>query len=229
MIFKKIWDDEDVKKIYEQKYSYQLPDNANYFLNHLERMGAIDYLPNDQDIILSRIKTSGIIETKVNVNGSYFIIVDVGGQRGERRKWALCFEDVTALLYCIALSEYNLKCAEDNKTNRMIESIQLFQDVNKIECFQDTPFIIFFNKSDILEQKIKENIHIRTLFPEYEGEENFKDYSDFIINLYVSNIDREKDFYMHVTNATDIDVMKVVWIAIYDIILRRAYKENGFL
>lgn len=29
---------------------------------------------------------------------------DVGGQRSERKKWIHCFEGVTAIIFCVALS-----------------------------------------------------------------------------------------------------------------------------
>ena len=40
-------------------------------------------------------------------------IVDVGGQRSERKKWIHCFEDVTAILFFVALSAYDLGLRED--------------------------------------------------------------------------------------------------------------------
>ena len=43
----------------------------------------------------------------------YFRIVDVGGQRSERKKWIHCFEDVTAILFFIALSAYDLDLREE--------------------------------------------------------------------------------------------------------------------
>ncbi len=33
---------------------------------------------------------------------------DVGGQRSERKKWIHCFEGVTAIIFCVALSGYDL-------------------------------------------------------------------------------------------------------------------------
>ncbi len=42
-------------------------------------------------------------------------MVDVGGQRSERKKWIHCFEGVTAIIFCVALSEYDLVLAEDIK------------------------------------------------------------------------------------------------------------------
>ena len=34
-------------------------------------------------------------------------MVDVGGQRSERRKWIHCFEGVTSVLFLVAISEYD--------------------------------------------------------------------------------------------------------------------------
>lgn len=34
-------------------------------------------------------------------------MVDVGGQRSERRKWIHCFENVTSIMFLVALSEYD--------------------------------------------------------------------------------------------------------------------------
>jgi len=40
---------------------------------------------------------------------------DVGGQRSERKKWIHCFEGVTAIIFIVALSEYDLSLAEDQE------------------------------------------------------------------------------------------------------------------
>ena len=43
---------------------------------------------------------------------------DVGGQRSERKKWIHCFESVTAIVFCVALSAYDLMLAEDEEMVR---------------------------------------------------------------------------------------------------------------
>lgn len=43
---------------------------------------------------------------------------DVGGQRSERKKWIHCFEGVTAIIFCVALSDYDLVLAEDEEMVR---------------------------------------------------------------------------------------------------------------
>lgn len=45
-----------------------------------------------------------------------FRLFDVGGQRSERKKWIHCFEDVTAIIFCVAMSEYDQVLQEDETT-----------------------------------------------------------------------------------------------------------------
>ena len=42
-------------------------------------------------------------------------LFDIGGQRSERKKWIHCFEGVTAIIFLVALSEYDLFLAEDQE------------------------------------------------------------------------------------------------------------------
>lgn len=46
-------------------------------------------------------------------------LFDVGGQRSERKKWIHCFEDVTAIIFCVAMSEYDQVLHEDETTVRI--------------------------------------------------------------------------------------------------------------
>ena len=52
-------------------------------------------------------------------------LFDVGGQRSERKKWIHCFEDVTAIIFCVAMSEYDQVLHEDETT--VSSSLKLHQ------------------------------------------------------------------------------------------------------
>jgi hypothetical protein len=65
------------------------------------------YCPTQDDVLRSRVQTTGIIETQFRFKGMIFNVIDVGGQRTERKKWINCFDNVTAVLYCAALSGYD--------------------------------------------------------------------------------------------------------------------------
>ena len=48
-----------------------------------------------------------------------FRVFDVGGQRSERKKWIHCFEDVTAIIFIVALSEYDQVGQAHGQTQRI--------------------------------------------------------------------------------------------------------------
>ncbi|CAK5032266.1 unnamed protein product [Meloidogyne enterolobii] len=86
------------------------------FLNALDRITAHTYVPTTQDILMLRITTTGIIEVKFEIKGVNFRVFDVGGQRSERKKWIHCFDDVHAIIFVVALSEYDQVLFEDTRT-----------------------------------------------------------------------------------------------------------------
>jgi hypothetical protein len=88
------------------------------YLNALDRLGQGDYVPTEQDVLRTRVKTTGIVETHFNYKSISFKMFDVGGQRSERKKWIHCFEGVTAIVFCVALSAYDLMLAEDEEMVR---------------------------------------------------------------------------------------------------------------
>lgn len=86
------------------------------FLDDLARLGRKDYMPTEQDILRTRVKTTGIVEVHFSFKNLNFKLFDVGGQRSERKKWIHCFEDVTAIIFCVAMSEYDQVLHEDETT-----------------------------------------------------------------------------------------------------------------
>jgi GTPase SAR1 family protein len=83
-----------------------------------------------------------------------FRIIDVGGQRSERRKWIQAFDDVKALIFVAALSGYDLTLEEDQDTNRVHESMTLFEGICNNRFFKDTAMILFMNKTDLFREKL---------------------------------------------------------------------------
>lgn len=52
----------------------------------------------------------------------FYRMVDVGGQRSERRKWIHCFENVTSIIFLVALSEYDQILFEsENEVNILLK------------------------------------------------------------------------------------------------------------
>ncbi|KAL4674672.1 hypothetical protein H8959_018606 [Pygathrix nigripes] len=111
-------------------------------------------------------------------------IVDVGGQRSERKKWIHCFENVIALIYLASLSEYDQCLEENNQENRMKESLALFGTILELPWFKSTSVILFLNKTDILEEKIPTS-HLATYFPSFQGpKQDAEAAKRFILDMY---------------------------------------------
>uniref|UniRef100_A0AAY4BG60 Guanine nucleotide-binding protein G(Olf) subunit alpha n=1 Tax=Denticeps clupeoides TaxID=299321 RepID=A0AAY4BG60_9TELE len=165
---KHLWEDEGVKACFERSNEYQLIDCAQYFLDRIDPVSQHDYTPTDQDLLRCRVLTSGIFETRFQVDKVNFHMFDVGGQRDERRKWIQCFNDVTAIIFVAASSSYNMVIREDNSTNRLRESLDLFRSIWNNRFLRTISVILFLNKQDMLAEKILAGkSKLEDYFPEY--------------------------------------------------------------
>ncbi|KAF7495223.1 Guanine nucleotide-binding protein G(i) subunit alpha [Sarcoptes scabiei] len=239
VMMKRLWNDRGVQACFNRSREYQLNDSAYYYLSSLDRICLPDYCPTQQDVLRTRVKTTGIVEITFKFKGSSFRIFDVGGQRSERKKWIHCFEDVTAVIFCVALSGYDLKLAEDEeivsialkiyiKFNRIHESLKLFDSICNNKWFIETPIILLLNKKDLFEKKIKKT-PLTVCFPEYTGSNTLEDAAAFMqmkFECLNKNPDK-KDVYTHFTCATDTNNVQFVFDAIADVILKRNLYEIG--
>eukprot|EP00731_Ephydatia_muelleri_P017785 Em0010g883a len=186
-----LWRDGGVRQCYQRRREYQISDSAKYYLDDLDRLFAQDYIPTMQDVLRVRVPTTGINEYLFNIETRVFRMVDVGGQRSERRKWIHCFENVTSVMFLVALSEYDQllqETGEDVKVNRMEESLALFKTTTGLQWFANSSLILFLNKKDLFEEKINTSSPLSDYFPDYKGPP--KDHiqaRDFILRKFTSS------------------------------------------
>ncbi|KAH9526532.1 hypothetical protein DERF_000609 [Dermatophagoides farinae] len=195
---KRLWSDPGIQACYLRSNEFFLIDSAKYFLDMIDKIRNPDYEPSDQDILRSRKRTSELqkIEFKVKVpkqNGGKmqpFCMYDVGGQRGERRKWFQAFIGIKAILFVVDSSSFDTKLREDGKTNRLKESIDLFKEVWS-------------------NYKLPKNKH------EVEEEYEYRKARDFILDKFFQvtkdrNVCKHR-FFSHFTTATDTNNIKFVF------------------
>ncbi len=79
----------------------------------------------------------------------------------ERRKWVHGYKNVSAVLYFVSLPEFTQTCYEDEVTNRLTESVKVFEGIinhqGKAEALNLVNSYLIFTKPDLLVQAIKEN------------------------------------------------------------------------
>jgi len=227
--FKRLWADKTVRLAADNRSKFQLPDSADYYFERIDAIAAPDYIPSEQDLLRTRVKTSGIVSSDFSVEGNEFKMIDVGGQRNERKKWIACFEDVTAVLFIGVLSEYDLVLSEDESQNRMVETLILWEDICKSPYFVKTALILMLNKRDSFAEKItRVALNVCPVFKEYTGPSNYDVGIEVIRDAFLAKA-QNKLVYTHVTCATDTNQMKVVFEAVKDIVIRAALNDVGLL
>ncbi|XP_075255158.1 guanine nucleotide-binding protein G(i) subunit alpha-like [Convolutriloba macropyga] len=228
ILMKRLWHDSDLQSCFLRAREYQLNDSASYYLNALDRISTPEYIPTVQDVLRTRVKTTGIVETRFLFKTLSFKMIDVGGQRSERKKWIHCFEGVTAIIFCVALSGYDCLLAEDEETNRLQESMRLFDSICNNKWFIETSIILFLNKKDLFEEKITKS-PLTHCFPEYTGPNTFMEAGQYI-QMKFENLNRRKltkEVYSHFTCATDTSNIQFVFDACTDVIIKTNLKDCG--
>ncbi|XP_048198011.1 guanine nucleotide-binding protein subunit alpha-15 [Perognathus longimembris pacificus] len=237
-----LWRDAGIRACYERRREFHLLDSAVYYLSHLERITEEGYVPTAQDVLRSRMPTTGINEYCFSVQKTNLRIVDVGGQKSERKKWIHCFENVIALIYLASLSEYDQRLEENSQENRMKESLALFRTILELPWFRSTSVILFLNKTDILEEKIPTS-HLATYFPSFQGpKQDAEAAKRFILDLYMRMYtgcadgpeggkkgSRARRLFSHYTCATDTQNIRKVFKDVRDSVLARYLDEINLL
>lgn len=215
-----LWADSGVQTVFKRGNEVAIPENLMYYYADLPRLFDKHYTPTHADILRCRNKTTGIIETTFALDDHIYRIFDVGGQRSERKKWIHCFENVTAVLFLVALSGYDSCLVEDKDSNQMQEALMLFDSICNSKWFVRTSMILFLNKVDLFRARILQS-SVRRYYPDYEGHDH--DYNTaracFKSRFVRLNRSTTKQIYPSYTQATDTTLLKSVMASATDIIL----------
>eukprot|EP00730_Choanoeca_flexa_P016435 TRINITY_DN7759_c0_g1_i1.p1 TRINITY_DN7759_c0_g1~~TRINITY_DN7759_c0_g1_i1.p1 ORF type:complete len:349 (+),score=75.39 TRINITY_DN7759_c0_g1_i1:243-1289(+) len=224
-LLKALWADSGIQAAFERRNQFQLSSSTDYYYRDLQRITAPGYTPNVQDVLRSRKATTGIHEFDFDLDEVIFRMMDVGGQRSERRKWIHCFEGVTSIIFISASNEYDQVLAEDKTINRMSESLALFGQIIEYHWFANSSFILFLNKQDLLEEKVKTH-PIKPFFPAYQGPEgDYEQIKQFILSMYMARKPPNQDVYAHFTSATDTKNIQFVFRAVKSTLLRTNLRD----
>lgn len=223
---KSLWQDDIVQKAWQRGNEAALPDNLQYFFPSLDRLFEPTYQPTEQDIIRCRARTIGITETSFILADNDLRMVDVGGQKSERRKWIHCFQDVTSILFLVSLSGYDQCLVEDKDANQMQDAMTIWDSICHSQWFKQTSIILFLNKDDLFQKKVAKSA-IKNFFPDYDGEPgDIKAGRDYFKKRFArlaqkAGRSKEREIYIHITTATDTAMLRVVMAAVEDTLVSK--------
>ncbi|KAI9525426.1 Guanine nucleotide-binding protein subunit alpha-12 [Dissostichus eleginoides] len=226
MALNALWTDTGIQEAYARRSEFQLSESVKYFLDNLDRIGQMKYIPSKQDILFARKATKGIVEHDFIIKKIPFKMVDVGGQRSQRQKWFQCFDGITSILFMVSSSEYDQVLMEDRRTNRLVESMNIFETIVNNKLFLNVSIILFLNKTDLLVEKIRK-VDIRKHFPDYRGDtRNLEDVQAFLVQSFSrKRRNRGKPLFHHFTTAIDTENIRFVFHAVKDTILQENLKD----
>jgi hypothetical protein len=118
---------------------------------------------------------------------------------------------------------------EDENTNRIVEALNLFEEICNSRWFRETSMILFLNKRDLFADKIQ-TVPLELYFPEYKGGGDVESARAFMQEQFESkNRNPDKQIYTHLTCATDTHNIAAVFNAVKDIIIRKSLNEAGLV
>ncbi|KAJ3264787.1 hypothetical protein HDU77_007636, partial [Chytriomyces hyalinus] len=206
---KSLWMDPGVQYCMTRGNEFHMMDcctqlNFGSFMNSIDQILSVNYVPTNQDIFFMREPTNCIQQICFTWKDTVFHVFDVGGHRKQRKSWAPYFESVKAIIYVVAISAFDqiLPSDEDN-ANRLVDSLNLFGTVCNHPLFKKTSLILFMNKIDVFKAKLRRS-EISSYFPEFEGRNTYHDGCEFFVNLFLDMTKyKENKVYIHFTWATD--------------------------
>ncbi|GAA5994898.1 hypothetical protein JCM5350_000832 [Sporobolomyces pararoseus] len=220
------------QEVVRNRSKFQLNDSATYFFNDLARISSPTYLPTDQDILRTRVCSTGIREERFEVEGTNLLVVDVGGQRSERKKWMHLFEDCKLVIFVAAISEYDQFLYEDEAQPRMSETLMLWESIATSPWLKKASFVLFLNKRDLLEEKIRADPDsVRVWLVDYTGPptdvEAIKHY--FLVRFTALHRNKERSLFTSFTCATDTNSMKPILAGVMQAVLESSLSQAGLL
>ncbi|ELU43358.1 heterotrimeric G protein alpha subunit 4 [Rhizoctonia solani AG-1 IA] len=202
-----LWGDAAAQQGWSRANEVALPEN---FFGDLPRVFQRDYIPTTQDIIRCRAQTTGITETVFKLRGQELHLIDVGGQRSERRKWIHCFQDVTTILFLVSLNGYDQCLFEDSNAvgiflPEKLDAMAIWDSICDSEYFRSTNIDYEGPEGDAGEGRI----YFRRRFLKLSSKSAAREPTSGR-----HSPPRKREIYTHFTNATDTALLRVVMAAV---------------
>ncbi|KXJ18400.1 guanine nucleotide-binding protein G(i) subunit alpha-2 [Exaiptasia diaphana] len=227
-VLEAFWKESCVQECYKKRSLFHIDETSKYFFTDINRLAKEDYVPEALDILRVRDRTQGVVERNIKVNDYKYRVIDVEGQKSQRKKWIHFFDGVTAVVFFASLSSYDEVLEEDEAVNAMRDNLDLFEEISNCEYLSGTQFILFLNKQDLFKEKLTTS-PLSDCFPDYEGGADYEKAVSYVKQEFLSRKPADKDIFVHVTCATDTDPMKTVLQNVFEILVEINLKKIAVL
>jgi len=226
-----LWPDPAIQKAYEASSGLQTQVvHLRYLMDKLDEIVKEDYVPHNDDILRLRMRTTTVTRTSVVADKYQWVFVDCGGQKNERAKWSkiLSSEKYRALIYVVAIDEFNVVAAEDESQTKFQTSLKAFEELwNDDTQKQNFCIILLFSKIDLFSPKFKASPEaFKASFPEFEGATE-TEAVDFLSAMFQSKLPQHFQMSAKTVNSLDGDLTKVVFNDMRLFAISNRLKQTG--
>ncbi|XP_051993091.1 guanine nucleotide-binding protein subunit alpha-12-like [Xyrauchen texanus] len=209
-----LWKDFGIQETYKRRSEFQLCESVQYFINNIHRIGQLNYLPSSLDILYAHKSTKSIEDHYFVLEDMSFMISDVGDLFFRKPKLSHYFNDITFLLFIASSIEFDHIRIEDDCTNSLVESLIMFETTVNNKHFFNTSIILFLNKSDLLEEKVR-NGDIRKDFPEFQGDPHrLENVQAFLVQCFRQRLIHSQMLFHHFTTTVN---KQNIWFVFHDV------------
>ncbi|KAI0341384.1 G-alpha-domain-containing protein [Trametopsis cervina] len=231
-----LWKDGTVRDIL-RKRKVRLEESPGFYLDDLPRLTALNYTPSDEDVFKARLKTVGVCEHKFEMeagfeSGTEWRIIDVGGSRSQRPTWVPFFDD--AIIFLAPISAFDQTLVEDKSVNRLEDSVMLWKAVCSNKLLAKVELILFMNKCDILDQKLRAGVRLARYLRSFGDRPNDLENAQKFFRSRFSHIHREhspqpRKFHGYFTSVTDTSTTSGILASVREMVMREHLRKAKLL
>ncbi|KAI1054496.1 hypothetical protein LB506_010704 [Fusarium annulatum] len=192
--------------------TFVLPEDVDYFLNHIERIMQDAYIPTDADAISCPTPLPGCVEAAFNMGQLTMQLTDLGNAM-KRAKVFSQLETATAVIFVFDLS------------NLSGEVLLLYESTVNLHWLRNSFIIVILNNSNGFARRLTKE-PLSDEFPDYTGGDDETNASNYILSKIKVLNRSDLRSYVHFTNAVydDGDLYRI-WRFIQDGIIHRSLRR----
>ncbi|KAI0360284.1 G-alpha-domain-containing protein [Trametes cingulata] len=241
-----LWADPVVREVLRRR-KIRMEQSPGFFLDDIARIAERTYEPTDDDVVRARLRTLGVQEHRLVMERSgasslatndvarEWMIYDVGGSRTSRAAWFPYFDDANAILFLAPISCFDELLQEDRRVNRLEDSFLLWKAIVQSKLLAKCIIVLFLNKYDLLDKKLRSGIPVKKYLPSFGDRENSAPVLAQYLHQKFKDQHREfspqprRPFYGYVTTAINTKATTSTLAAVRDGILRHNLQKADFV
>eukprot|EP00301_Raphidiophrys_heterophryoidea_P000735 c10366_g1_i5.p1 GENE.c10366_g1_i5~~c10366_g1_i5.p1 ORF type:complete len:277 (-),score=65.74 c10366_g1_i5:194-1024(-) len=228
-VMAQVWRDPAIQNVLQMDVSRH--ESYKHLLDRVEVLASSEYVPTPDDVGHSAALSQSVMEQLITVQHNTLRLVDIGGQRGERRKWLHHFSSAQMLVFVADVNAYNRSGlgtgaeSDDDKplSNRMVETLELYRSVVAEPDLQNVPVVVLLNNISEFRSSFADTLeNFSSTFTAYSGTVDAdqgiahvtKCFEEASVNKRLSAGGRERTILVHTTDSSNQDNVESVFVSL---------------